>query len=73
MPAKTHIALVVAVASLGAADVGTSASASTSVWSKSRCETWDKSYRKQHPKRSSASKNEALRVLKAHGCTRRRK
>jgi hypothetical protein len=68
--AKKHIALFIAVASLGAADVGTSASASTNTWSKSRCEAWAKSFRKQHPQRSSAHKKEALKVLKAHNCPR---
>lgn len=73
MASKKHLAVLVAVASLGIADVGTVASASTSPASKSRCEAWDKSFRKKHPQRNSASKKEATKVLNAHGCPRRRK
>jgi hypothetical protein len=40
--ATKHIALFVAIASLGATDAGTSAFASTSNRSRSRCEAWDK-------------------------------
>ena len=73
MSTRKHVALLVVLASLGAADVGANASASTGKWSKSQCESWIKSFRKQHPQRTSAHKTEAIRTLKTHDCALHRK
>jgi hypothetical protein len=70
MFAKKWIAVLATAVSLFAANVGTSAFASTSHWSNSQCASWVNSWHKRHPHSTKSQRKPARKVLKAHGCPR---
>jgi hypothetical protein len=70
MFAKKWIAVVATVVSLLGANMGTTAFASTSHWSRAKCVSWVSSWHKRHPHATKSEKRARNRVLRAHGCPR---
>jgi hypothetical protein len=71
MSSLNRIASGLATAAIAVATVGTPALAasSTTHWSKSACQSYQKSFVKKNPHASKAKKAEGNKVLKGHACT----
>jgi hypothetical protein len=66
---------VVAVAVAAAIGIGglvpTMAAAAPAHWSKTQCQSWQKSFLKRNPHATKARKAQGNKVLKQHGCSQR--
>jgi hypothetical protein len=70
VPTRRLITLAVAAA-ISFGSIGAPATAATSHWSTTQCQSWKSRFTKRNPHPNSKRRAEGNKVLKAKGCTQR--